>query len=159
MAWIDSSFSVKIALMPTYDYVCLDCRKRFDVFMTYAEYGTKPVNCTHCASSNIKRRAPRVRVLKSDESRMEQMADPSMLANIEDDPKALGQMMRKMGSEMGEELPPEFDEVVDRLESGQSPEEITSAIPDLGDDTGGMGEMPGMDGMGGMGGMDSSFDD
>lgn len=71
---------------------------------------------------------------------MEQLADPSMLANLDEDPKALGHMMRKMGSEMGEELPAEFDEVVDRLEAGQSPEEITSAIPDLGDN-GGSGSM------------------
>ncbi len=134
--------------MPTYDYTCNTCRKRFDIFMTYAEYGTKPVICSHCGSAEVKRRAPRVRVLKSDEARMEQMSDPSMLGNIDDDPKALGQMMRKMGSEMGEELPPEFDEVVDRLEAGQSPDEITNAIPDLGDDSGG-----------GMGGSDLSFDD
>ena len=64
------------------------------------------------------------------------MADPSALAGLEDDPKALGRMMRKMGSEMGEELPPEFDDVVDRLEAGQSPEEIESALPDLGADGG-----------------------
>lgn len=123
--------------MPTYDYTCLNCRKRFDVFLTYQEYGVKAVKCTHCDSDNIKRRAPRVRILKSDEARLAQMADPSMLSNLDDDPKALGQMMRKMGNEMGEELPPEFDEVVDRLEAGQSPDEITNAIPDLGDDSGG----------------------
>jgi hypothetical protein len=40
-------------------------------------------------------------------------------------------MMRKMSNEMGEEVGPEFDEVVDRLESGQSPEDIEKAIPDL----------------------------
>ena len=34
--------------------------------------------------------------------------------DLEDDPKAMGQMMRKMGKEMGEDLPPEFDDVVDR---------------------------------------------
>ena len=45
-----------------------------------------------------------------------------------------GRMMRKMGKEMGEDLPPEFDEVVDRLESGQSPDDIEKAIPDLGGD-------------------------
>jgi hypothetical protein len=45
-------------------------------------------------------------------------------------------MMRKMGKEMGEDLPPEFDEVVDRLEKGQSPEDIEKAIPDLGGDSG-----------------------
>jgi hypothetical protein len=40
--------------------------------------------------------------------------------------------MKKMGNEMGEDMPPEFDDVVDRLEAGQSPEEIESALPDLG---------------------------
>ena len=41
-------------------------------------------------------------------------------------------MMRQMSQEMGEEVGPEFDEVIDRLEAGQSPEEIEEAIPDLG---------------------------
>lgn len=118
--------------MPLYDYVCLDCKKRFDVFLTYAEYGTRSVSCSHCASENVRRRLPRIRVAKSEESRLESLADPSDLAGLEDDPRALGQMMRKMGREMGEDLPPEFDDVVDRLESGQSPEEIESAMPDLG---------------------------
>ena len=31
----------------------------------------------------------------------------------------------------------EFDDVVDRLEAGQSPEEIESALPDLGAEAGG----------------------
>lgn len=59
--------------------------------------------------------------------------DLSSMEGVEEDPRALGKMMRKMGSEMGEDLPPEFDEVVDRLEAGQSPEDIESALPDLGD--------------------------
>jgi hypothetical protein len=53
-------------------------------------------------------------------------------------------MMRQMSSEMGEEMGPEFDEVVNRLEAGQSPEEIESAIPDLGEGGGG-GDFGGMD--------------
>ena len=36
-----------------------------------------------------------------------------------------------MSQEMGEEMPPEFDEVIDRLESGQSPEEIEESMPEL----------------------------
>jgi putative FmdB family regulatory protein len=130
--------------MPNYDYVCLDCRKRFDIFLTYQEYGVKPVACSHCGGANIRRRVPRVRVLKSDEQRLESLGDPSMLEGLDDDPVALGRMMRKMGSELGEDLPPEFGDVVDRLEAGQSPEEIEKAIPDLSDslgaDTGGMGD-------------------
>jgi hypothetical protein len=77
----------------------------------------------------------KVRIAKSEESRMESMADDfSGFEGLEDDPKAMGRMMRKMGKEMGEELPPEFNEVVDRLEKGQSPDEIEKEIPDLGGD-------------------------
>jgi putative FmdB family regulatory protein len=119
--------------MPTYDYVCNDCQKRFDVFMTYEEYGNKPVQCEHCGSGNVKRRMPRVRIAKSEESRMDDVTgDLSGLEGLEEDPREMGRFMRKMGREMGEELPPEFDDVVDRLEAGQSPEEIESALPDLG---------------------------
>jgi hypothetical protein len=66
-------------------------------------------------------------------------SDPSALAGLENDPQALGRMMRKMGNEMGEELPPEFDDVVDRLEKGQSPDDIEKEMPDLGADVGGGG--------------------
>lgn len=106
--------------------------------MTFSEYGKKHVQCTHCNSENVRRRMTKVRIARSDESRMESMADDFPgLDGLEDDPKALGQMMRKMGGKMGEDLPQEFDEVVDRLEAGQSPEEIESALPDLGlDDPG-----------------------
>lgn len=79
----------------------------------------------------------RVRIAKSDDARMESMADDfSGFEGLEEDPQAMGRMMRKMGKEMGEDLPPEFDEVVDRLESGQSPDDIEKAIPDLGNDAG-----------------------
>jgi hypothetical protein len=84
----------------------------------------------------------RVRIAKSEESRLDSLgdfSDPSALEGLEDNPQELGRMMRKMGKELGEELPPEFDEVVDRLEKGQSPEEIESALPDLGEDGGGGG--------------------
>ena len=119
--------------MPTYDFICNNCNQRFDIFLTYSEYGKKTVTCAHCGSKDVRRRMTRVRVAKSEESRVESMAeDFPGFEGLEDDPKAMGQMMRKIGKEMGEEMPPEFDEVVDRLESGQSPEDIEKAIPDLG---------------------------
>lgn len=118
--------------MPTYDYICLDCRKRFDIFLTYQEYGVKPVTCSHCGSSNIRRKAPRVRVLKGDEARMQAFSDPAKFAGMEDDPRTMGKMFREMGGALGEEMPAQFNEIVDRLESGQSAEEIESALPEVG---------------------------
>ena len=123
--------------MPTYDFICNNCDQRFDVFLTFAEYGKKKVSCTHCNSKNVRRRMTKVRIAKSDDSRMDAMAnDFSGFEGMEDDPKEMGRMMRKMGKEMGEEMPPEFNEVVDRLEKGQKPEDIEKELPDIGGDLG-----------------------
>ena len=126
--------------MPNYPYRCLSCKRRFETFMSYSEYGSKPVACPHCGSSQVQRRIVRVRVAKSEESRLDSFGDMSDLEGLENDPQAMGSLMRKMSKEAGEDLGPEFNEVIDRLESGQSPEEIEKSLPDLG------GEMPGAGG-------------
>ena len=119
--------------MPTYDFVCQACNQRFDVFLTYSEYGKKPVHCAHCGSDRVRRRMTKVRIARSDESRMDSLeSEFGAMEGMDDDPKALGRMMRKMGKEMGEDLPHEFNDVVGRLESGQSPEEIEKEMPELG---------------------------
>jgi putative FmdB family regulatory protein len=118
--------------MPNYEYRCLNCRRRFDLFMSYQEYGSRAVTCPHCQSDNVQRKIGRIRVARSDESRMENLADPSNLEGLDEDPRALGRMMRQMSSEIGEEMGPEFNEVVGRLERGQSPDEIERELPDLG---------------------------
>lgn len=135
--------------MPTYDYRCLDCKKRFDVFLTYTEYESVEVHCKHCGSANVQRRIGRIRITHSGAERLESLADPSNMDALEEDPRTLGRMMREMRSELGEEMPPEFDEVVNRLERGHTPEEISEDIPGLADDAsnsagysdGGAGEM------------------
>jgi putative FmdB family regulatory protein len=124
--------------MPNYVYRCSNCKRRFEVYLSYQEYGKQRVDCPNCNSEKVQRIISRVRFARSEDSRLEDMADPSKLAGLEDDPKAMARMMRQMGSEMGEEMGSEFDEVMDRLESGQSPEEIEESMPDLGND-GGMG--------------------
>ena len=84
----------------------------------------------------MERRIGRIRVARSDESHLESLADPSQLEGLDEDPRALGRMMRQMKGTVGEDMGPMFDEVVDRLEAGQSPEDIDSAMPDLGDSLG-----------------------
>jgi len=64
---------------------------------------------------------------------LDDLTDPSVLSGLdEDDPKSIARWMRRMSREAGEDLGPEFGEVVDRLEAGQSPEEIEETMPDLG---------------------------
>ena len=78
---------------------------------------------------------------------MDALADPPRSADwTKTTRRSMAKFMRKMSGEMGEEMGPEFDEMVGRLESGESPEEIEKSMPEMG----GMGDDGGM-GMGGMG--------
>lgn len=135
--------------MPYYNYRCRDCGRKLTLFFRdYAAYDNADPSCPHCESVNLVELVGRVAVAKSEDSRMDALSDPSALGNLdENDPKSLGRWMRKMGSEMGEDLGSDFDEVVGRLESGEDPESIEKSMPDLGADMGGMSGMGGMDGL------------
>ncbi|HDN04874.1 MAG TPA: zinc ribbon domain-containing protein [Chloroflexi bacterium] len=124
------------SIMPNYEYRCIDCNHKFEIFLSYQEYGSSAISCPACGQSNLKRIIKPVRVTRSDGDRIESMADPAQLAGLDDDPQTLGRMMRQMSQELGEDMGAEFDEVVDRLEKGHSPEEIERDIPDLGSDGG-----------------------
>ena len=124
--------------MPIYEYRCSDCRKRVSVYWrSFSEVETARPRCPTCGGEDLTRLISRVAVLRSEESHLEDLADPSSFADLdENDPKSMARWMRKMSSEMGEDLGPEFGEVVDRLEAGESPEEIEAAMPDLGSGAG-----------------------
>ena len=129
--------------MPIYEYRCEACGRRFTVYQLNIVGGAEEeVHCPRCGSTQVVRRFSRVAVLKSEEARLESLADSAMLEGLdESDPRSLGRFMRKMkeelGSEMAEDLGPEFDEVIDRLEAGQSPEEIEKEMPEFAGEEGG----------------------
>jgi putative FmdB family regulatory protein len=126
--------------MPVYDYRCLECGNKFAQKISYEKYGNIQVTCPQCASTGVTRRIGRVRIGHSEEERLSNIADPAQMDALEDDPVALGGMLRKMKDQMGEEIAPEFDDVVDRLEKGQTPEQIERELPDLDDDDSGSTE-------------------
>ncbi len=126
--------------MPEYTYACLDCNRVFNVRLSYQEYGRVPVTCPRCGSPQVERRIGRVRFIRSFESQLEDLADPGSFEEMERNPKALARMMRAMSAEMGEDLDPELEEVVSRLERGESPEEIEKSMPELVGEEGTEGE-------------------
>ena len=119
--------------MPIYEYRCQDCHRRTSVlWRSFSEVEAEPPRCARCGSTNLVRLVSRVAILHSEESRLEDLADPSSLAGLdENDPRSIARWMRKMSGELGEDLDPEFDEVIDRLERGQSPEEIEESMPEM----------------------------
>ncbi|MBI5300516.1 MAG: zinc ribbon domain-containing protein [Chloroflexi bacterium] len=128
--------------MPIYEYRCGDCRRRVSVFFrSFADTQQAP-HCPNCNGEHLTRLVSRVATVKSEDARLEAMSDPSSFGDVdENDPKSVARFMRKMGDQMGgEDLGPEFTEMVDRLESGENPEEIEKSMPGLA----GEGD-PGMD--------------
>ena len=121
--------------MPIYEYRCQDCRRRVSILLrSFGEAETATPQCPRCGSSNLTRLISRVAVLRSEESRLDAMADPSSLGDLdENDPKSVARWMRRMSGELGEDMGDDFDEVVDRLEAGENPEEIEASMPDLGE--------------------------
>ena len=124
--------------MPIYEYNCQGCRRRVSIWWrTFSEAEAGTAHCPRCGSGELTRLMSRVRVVRSEDSRLEDMADPANFGDLdENDPRSIARFMRKMGDEMGEDLGPEFGEVVDRLEAGESPEDIEKEMPDLGGDVG-----------------------
>jgi len=122
--------------MPTYEFRCNDCNHKFEIFLSYQEYENARVTCPACGGSDPARIIRPIRISRTEDARLDSLSDPSLLDGLDDDPQTLGKMMREMSRELGEDMGPEFDEVVDRLEKGQTPEEIEQDLPDLGADEG-----------------------
>jgi putative FmdB family regulatory protein len=133
--------------MPIYEYRCSDCKKKISVFFrSLSAVDHSQARCPTCGGANLSRLVSRVRAIRSEESRLENMADDSALSGLdENDPQSMGRWMRKMAAESGEAMPGEFDEVVGRLESGESPESIEKSMPELADSLGGAEDMGGED--------------
>ena len=124
--------------MPAYDFRCKSCRRTFTLsYATYAERDAATPACPHCGSAELSNLIRRVSLLTSEDARMERLSDPSRLAGLdEDDPRSMGKLMREMSAESGEDLGSDFNDVVDRLESGESPESIESSMPGGGETAG-----------------------
>jgi len=56
----------------------------------------------------------KVRVIRSEESRMERLADPSKWGDLDEkDPKTMAKWMKKMGKELGEDMGEDVDQMVE----------------------------------------------
>lgn len=109
--------------MPIYEYGCLDCRKRSSLFVRSMNTAVK-ATCEHCGSKRVRRLISRVaRVRPSSGGSMDDF-DESMFNDVdENDPRSMAKFARRMQDEMGEEMGPEFDQMIEQMEGGEMPED------------------------------------
>lgn len=102
--------------MPIYEYFCQDCGKRSSFLIMKLEQPFEE-KCRKCGSSNLTRIMSRFATVRSEESRLESLADPSKWGDLdENDPKSMVKFMKKMGKEMGEDLGEDFDQMIEEAE-------------------------------------------
>ena len=99
--------------MPIYEYRCEDCGKISEFLLIKSDEIFVP-RCKKCKSKKMSRVLSRVRVVRSEERRMESLADPSKWGGLDEkDPKSMAKWMKKMGKEMGEDMGEDVDQMVD----------------------------------------------
>jgi putative FmdB family regulatory protein len=102
--------------MPIYEYRCLACQKRSTILVLSLANQSAAI-CKHCGSAKLERLMSRFAAPRSEEARIEALADPSNLGDLdENDPQSMERFMKKMGREMGEDFG-------DDLSEGMEPDE------------------------------------
>ena len=131
--------------MPIYEFYCDDCNMIFNFFSKSINTRKRP-NCPKCNKKKLSRQMSAFAItgrasedgdmddLPFDESKMEQAMQ--MLAgeaeNInEDDPKQAADLMRKLSNMTGMELGAGMEEALQRMESGEDPEQIEAELGDV----------------------------
>jgi putative FmdB family regulatory protein len=89
--------------MPIYEYQCRNCKRKMS-YLVMSPSSFKPI-CKFCKSEDIEQLFSRFAAPKSEESRLESLADPSSFAGLdENNPSSVARWMKKMGKELGEDF-------------------------------------------------------
>ncbi|MBI4546304.1 MAG: zinc ribbon domain-containing protein [Gemmatimonadetes bacterium] len=90
--------------MPIYEYQCQACRRKQSFLVRKLEPPFQPA-CKACGSEQMTRLLSSVALLRSEEARLDSLADPARWGGIdENDPGSVQRFVKQMGSELGEDL-------------------------------------------------------
>lgn len=101
--------------MPIYEYLCPECNGKFQKLVR--GFSDPPgLACPRCGSQQVRRAVSRFATLKSEDERIESLADPSTLAGLdESDPRSIARWAKKLGKELGEDAGEDWDAMVDEM--------------------------------------------
>lgn len=107
--------------MPLFEFRCRDCEKQFTFLTGVIAENNEPA-CPRCGSAQLKKLISRVGRGRSDDDRMEAMADRLETADM-DDPRDLRRFAREMGREMsaetGEDMSDELEQMIEAEATGE----------------------------------------
>lgn len=109
--------------MPIYEYRCQGCGRRVSLLVRGPSASP---SCPRCGSQGLSRLFSTFAVRRSEGSIYEDiLSDTELVRGLEkNDPRALAQWSRRMGQGMDEQIGPEYEEMLDRMEAGEMPEDL-----------------------------------
>lgn len=108
--------------MPVYEYRCTQCRRRSSVLLLSYKEQVDPA-CPHCGSLQLTRIMSRFATVRSEDARLESLADDPGLADVDEkDPRSAARVMKKLGREFGDELGDDFESAMDEALEAESSE-------------------------------------
>lgn len=105
--------------MPIYDYWCRRCGRIVSLYQR--SFTVAPASCPHCGNTELKRIFSTFSVHRTYKDVYDDILSDRQLTEgmMHNDPRALAEWSRRMSS--GEETPPEYEEITDRMERGEWP--------------------------------------
>ena len=101
--------------MPIYEYLCDACNGRFQK-LVFGFNDPPGLACPRCKHTPVRRAVSRFATLKSEDSRIESLADPNNFAGLdESDPRSIARWAKKMGKELGEDAGEDWDAMEDQM--------------------------------------------
>ena len=96
--------------MPIYEYRCEGCSKRFSALigMTAEPNSEK---CPHCGSLQSKRLVSRFARLRTEDDRIDEIADELEIMGEPDSPAKMRTMVREMGKAMDDDMSSDMEEM------------------------------------------------
>lgn len=118
--------------MPIYEYLCTGCNTIYQFLVRKPSSDTSPA-CPKCGSRDSMKRVMSTFSVGSGSASSDDLTDSADFAGLDtEDPRAMARAIRSMADEMGEDLGPQVDEALSRLEAGEDPEKVERELEEAG---------------------------
>lgn len=104
--------------VPVFEFRCLDCGHKFATLVGMVAGSEEPA-CTQCGSRKLERLVSRFARSRSEDDRLDELADQVEQMGEPDSPSRMRSMMREMGKALDEDAADEMEELFEVGDDGE----------------------------------------
>lgn len=105
--------------MPIFEYRCSSCKTKFSTLVGMTADGAEPPACPNCGSGEASKLVSRVARYRTEDQRIDEIADRLETMGEPDSPAEMRSMVRDMGKAMDDDMADEMEEMFEADVSGE----------------------------------------